>query len=296
MSDASTKPLYEYLPASGGYRTTVSFLPTTDRKGVPHHSDSVKAIQSFYKDNVNELETLVDSLSKEEFQTLVDDELSRFLINSYYAAKQFQAISKGEKERVSDYLKQSLDIQRKILEHEKSIKSSIGIGFRGSLKFSNTQQKAIKELCTLLEGSDKWRSVVYQRVFFTLIEQCAIAIKNKSDEFWKSLNQFPPYEYTKLKKLKDLFQLSENLPEDVIRYIGISRDNLESELRKLRSAVDQSIVDYKDGLHQDNIGFVYQSFKDLMDIQDKLDLMKDSIDGIKDEALKNFRTIRDDKI
>lgn len=294
LSDGSVKPLYEYLPASGGYRTAVSFLPTTDRKGVLHHSDSVKAIQSFYKDKVDELESLVDSLSKEEFRILVDDELSRFLLDSYYEAKRFQAISQGEKERVLNYLKQSLETQRKISEHEKSLKSSIGIGFHGTLKFSAKQQQAIKELCTLLEESDTWRSVVYQRIFFILIDQCAMAIKNESDEFWKSLNQLPPYKYSRLKKLKDLFSFPDQLPEEVFRYIGISRVKLDGELKKLRSVAEQAIKDYKDGLYEYNIGTVCQCFEDLMDLQDRLDTMRKSIDAIKGEKLQQYRTLRAD--
>lgn len=291
-SDESAKPLNEFLPAGGGYRTAVRFLPTTDRKRVLRHSESVEAIRSFYKDRIDELESLADSLSKEEFRMLVDDELSRFLLDSYCESKRFQAISPGEKERVVDYLKQSLETQEKISEQEKMLKSSIGIGFNSSLKFSTEQQQAIKELCTLLEESDTWRSAVYQRIFFIFAEQCAIAIKNKVDEFWKSLNQLPAYEYGKLKKLKGLFSLPDQLPDEVIKYVGVSRDKLAGELKKLRNEAEQAIKDHRDGLHEHNIGTIHHYFKDLMDLQDKLEAMRDGINSMKEETLQRYRKLR----
>ena len=291
-SDESTKPLNEFLPAGGGYRTAVKFLPTTDKKRVLRHSESVEAIRSFYKDRVDELESLVDSLSKEEFRMLVDDELSRFLLDAYYESKRFQVISPGEKERVSDYLKQSLHTHEKISEQEKTLKSSIGIGFDVSLRFSTEQQQAINGMCTLLKESDTWRSVVYQRIFFVFAEQCAIAIKNKADKFWKSLNQLPAYEYDKLRKLKGLFLLPDQFQDEVIRYVGVSRDKLEGELKKLRNEAEQAIKDYRSGLHENNIQTIHYYFKGLIDLQDRLESIRDSIKSMKEEILQRYRELR----
>jgi len=291
-SERSDRPLNEYLPEEGGYRTAVSYLPTTDRKGVLRQSDSVRAIQSFFKDRVADLESLADSLSKEEFRMLVDDELSRFLLDSYYESKRFQAISEGEKKRVLEYLDQSLDLQRKILEEEEALKSSIGIGFEASLKFSSQQTQAISELRALLKGSDTWRSTIYQRVFFTFVEQIAIAIKNKADKFWKSLNQLPTYEYKKLKGLKELFSLPNQLPEDVFRYVGVSRDKFASELNKIQKDMEKKIHDYMGGLHGNNIVAIYNHFKDLMELQERLEDIRNNITSIKGETLQRYRKIK----
>ena len=291
-SERSERPLNEYLPEESGYRTAVRFLPTTDRKGVPRHSDSVRTIQSFFKDRVADLDNLVDLLSKEEFRMLVDDELSRFLSETYYESKRFQAISEGEKKRVLEYLDQSLDIQRKISEEEKALESSIGVGFAASLKFSPEQEKAIDGLRALVDGGDAWRSAVYQRVFFIFVEQIAIAVKNKADGFWKSINELPPDEYRKLKGLEGLFSLPNQLSEDVYRYIDVPRDKFASELNKIRKDVLKKIQDYMSGLHGNNILAVYNHFKDLIDLQEQLEGIRDDITLIKEETLQLYRLIK----
>ena len=267
-------------------------MPTTDRKGVPRHSDSVRTIQSFFKDRIADVDNLIDLLSKEEFRMLVDDELSRFLSETYYEAKRFQAIGEGEKKRVLEYLDQSLDIQRKISEEEKALESSIGIGFAASLKFSPEQEKAVDGLRVLVEGSDTWHSAVYQRVFFIFVEQIALAVKNKADEFWKTISELPPDEYRKLKGLKELFALPNQLSEEVFRYIDVSREKLTPELNRIRKDVSKKNQDYMSGLHGNNILAVYNHFKDLIDLQERLEVIRDDITSIKEETLQWYRRIK----
>lgn len=291
-SERSDRPLNAYLPEESGYRTAVRFLPTTDRKGVPRQSDSVGTIQIFFKDRVANLESLADSVSKEEFQMLADDELSRFLLGAYYESKRFRATSEGEKKRVLEYLNQSLGIQGKILEEEEALKSSIGVGFEASLKFSPEQEQAISGLCALVDESSTWHSAVYQRIFFTFVEQSAIAIKNEADRFWKTINQLPSYEYRKLKGLKELFSLLNQFPEDVFRYIGVSRDKFASDLNKIRKDAEEKIQDFMGGLHGNNIVAVYDHFKDLLDLQERFEGIRDDITSVKEDVLEWYRQIK----
>jgi len=290
-SERSERPLNEYLPEEGGYRTAVRFLPTTHGTlKVPRHSDSVGTIKSFFKDKVTDLENLVDSLSKEEFRMLVDDELSRFLLDAYYESKRFKGISEGEKKRALEYLVQSLDLQKKILDEEEALKSSVGVGFEASLKFSPQEEQAIRGLVPLVEGSDGWSSAVYQRVFFTFVEQSAIAVKNKADRFWKTVNQLPSYEYMKLKGIGDLFSLPGQLRDEVFRYINVSRDRFASELNKMRA--EKRMEDYKDGLHGNNLVAAYNDFKDLIDLQEQVEAITNNISSIKEESLELYRQIK----
>lgn len=295
LADGSGRPLYDYLPTAAGYRTAVGFLPTTDKKGVPRQSESVEGIRSFYEDKIDKLEGIVDSLSKEEFRMLVEDELSRFLLDAYYESRTFQTIGEGEKQRVLQYLRQALETHKKILEEEKSVKAGIRLGFDESLKFSSEQRNAIEELCTLVEGSDSWRSTVYQRIFFKFTEQCAVAIKYKADLFWKSLNQLPTHEYGKLKKLKALFLMPDQLPSEVFRFLKISRDEFKKQLKEMREKAWQEIRSVGNGLHEKNIREISNRFEKLVSVQEKLESIRNDITSIKEETLQKYRDLRVEK-
>lgn len=279
-SERSDRCLYGFLPEFGGYRTAVRFLPITDRKGVPQHSESVNVIQNAYKDLISDLEDLTGLLPKDEFRMLVEDDVSGFILESYYESCGFPGISLGEKKRLIEYLGQALTIQDKILNEENILKESIGIGFEASLKFSPEQQQAIKELLSLIEKADSWRSAVYQRVFFVFAEQIAIAAKEKADEFWKALNQLPSEEHSNLKKVKELLDFPSQFPDEVFRYLSTSRDKLGSELKKMW---EDAVTEAKTigGVHGNNLRTLYEYFKDLIDLQEHLTTIKNDVVSLK---------------
>lgn len=280
-SERPDRPLYSFLPERGGYRTAVRFLPITKRK-VPQHSESVNVIQNAYKDLIIDLEDLAGLVSKDEFITLVEDEISSFILKSYYESRRFRDISPGEKNRLAEYLRQSLKTQKKILDEEKLLKDSVGIGFESSLKFSPEQQQAIKELLSLAEKADSWRSACYQRVFFVFTEQIAIAAKRNADGFWKSLSQLPPEEYKNLKKLKELLSFPDQFPDEVFKYLGILRDKLASELSGMwEGAATEVKTAGIEGVHGGNLKTLCEYFKDLIELQEHLATLRNDVDLLK---------------
>lgn len=293
LAERSGRPLFEFLPETGGYRTAVRFLPTTDRKGAPEHSDSVEALRSQYKDKMDNLEELVKLLSKEEVAYLIEDEVTRYLLQSYHEAQRFKGIAQGEKQRVLDYLRGSLEIQSKILGQEKAFETSIGMGFEASLKFSPEQEQAIQEVQTMIEKADTWRSGVYQRVFLIFTEQLAIGIKEKADAFWKSLNNLPPKEFQDLSKLGDLFSFPDQMPDEVFRYLNISRDKLATALNKRRPEVEKEIQDrHIEGVGQQTIIALHEYFKELIDLREDLEEIKRIIVPVKEQMLDKYSEMR----
>ena len=292
LSERSDRSLYGFLPETGGYRTAVRFLSIIDRKGVPQHSESVNVIQNAYKDLIGDLEDLAGLLPKDEFRILVEDDISSFILDSYYESRRFRGISQGEKKRITEYLDQSLKTQNRILDEEEILKKIIGVGRDASLKFSPDQQQAIKELLSLVEKMDSWRSAVYQRIFFVFAEQIAIAVKAKADEFWKTLNQLPPEEYKSLKKVKELLSFPDQFPEEVFRYLDIPRDRLANELKKMW---EDAVKDVKNatigGVHGSNLRALSEFFKDLITLQEYLTTIKDGLVTLK-EKVQQYANIK----
>jgi hypothetical protein len=293
-AERSDRPLFEFLPEAAGYRTAIRFLPTFDRRGIPGHSDSVEAIRGQYKDRIDDnIEVLGKLLSKEEVVNLVEDELTRYLLQSYHEAQRFKGIAPGEKQTILEYLRSSLETQNKILGQEQALKTSIGIGFEASLKFSPEQEQAIRELQATVEKADTWRSGVYQRVFIVFAEQLATGIKGKADAFWKVLNNLPSKEFQDLSKLGDLFSFPDQMPDEVFKYLNISRDKLASELKNRRSEVEKEIQDKDiEGLGPQTIVDLHGYFNDLISLKEDLEELKKDIIPMKEEMLNKYREMR----
>jgi hypothetical protein len=292
LAERTGRSLFEFLPEKGGYRTAISFLPATDRKGVPRHSESIETIRSQYKDKMDALEELVKLLSKEEILNLVEDELTRYLLQTYHDAQKFSPLAQGEKETIADYLRNSLEKQRKILEQEQSLKAGIGIGFEASLKFSPEQEQAIRELLAIIEKADAWRSVIYQRVFLIFVEQLAIGIKENADRCWKSLNELPPEKFQDLSRLGDLLTLPDQMPEEIFKYLNISRDKLASELKKKRAEIEKEIQSKSiGGLGPLTIDALHEYFGELIALRENAEELRKSIVPIREELLSRYREL-----
>jgi len=292
-AERSGRPLFEFLPEAGGYRTAVRFLPTTDRKGVPQHSESVEAIRNCYKGLTDDLSALANlGVSRDEFRTLVEDELSQYLLESYYESSKFKGITGGEKQRVLDYLRQALEIHQKILCEHEALRESLGIGIDPSLKFSREQEEAIRGLQSLVEKTDTWRSIVYQRVLFVFVEQIATNIKMKVDEFWKVLNTLPPEKYRNLKGLEELFSLPNRLSEETVKYLDLHRDKFSDELMKMKQETLNVIkANGIEGVTLGNIAAVHEYFGDLIFLKDYLQEMNGDIQALKGD-LQNYNEVR----
>lgn len=292
-AERSVKPLFEFLPEAGGYRTAIRFLPIIDRKGIPRHNDSVEAISNQYKDRIDDIDGLGKLLSREEFVNLVEDELTRYLLQSYHKAQRFKGIAPGDKKIVLEHLRSSLGTQSKILEHEQALKTSIGVGFETSLRLSPEQEQAIRELQTMVEKADMWRSGVYQRVFIVFAEQLAMGIKAKTDKFWKALNTLPPREFQDLSKLGDLFSFPDQMPDEVFKYLNISRDMIASELNGRRSEVEKEIQDkHIEGLGPQTIIALHEYFNNLISLKENLEELRNGITPVKEELLNRYRQMR----
>lgn len=292
-AERSDRPLFEFLPETGGYRTAIRFLPTIDRKGTPGHNDSVEAIRSQYKDRIDDIEGLGKLLSKEEVVNLVEDELTRYLLQSYHEAQRFKGIAPGEKKTVLEYLRSSLETQSKILGQEQALKTSIGIGFEASLRFSPEQDQAVRELQAMVGKADTWRSAVYQRVFIVFAEQLATGIKGRADAFWKALSNLPPKEFQDLSKLGDLFSFPDQMSDEVFKYLNISRDKLASGLKSRRSEVEKEIQDrHIEGLGPQTIVALHEYFSDLISLKEDLEELKKDIIPVKEELLSKYREMR----
>jgi hypothetical protein len=293
LAERSGRPLSEFLPEKGGYRTAVSFLPTTDRKGAPRHSDSVEAIRGQYKDKMDDLEELVRLLAKEEITNLVEDELTRYLLQSYHDAQRFKSIAQGEKQVTLEYLRGALETQSKILKQEQALKASIGMGFEASLRFSPEQEKAVRELQATIEKADTWRSAVYQRAFFIFVEQLAIGIKENADTFWKFLNGLPPKEFQDLSKLSDLPSFPDQMPQEVFGYLSITRDKLASELKRKKAEIEKEIQNRQiGGLGPSTITALHGYFKDLIALREDLDELKKGMVPLKENLMSRYREMR----
>jgi len=293
LAERSGKPLFDFLPEKGGYRTAVGFLPATDRKGAPRHNESIETIRSQYKEKMDDLEELVRLLAKEEISNLVEDELTRYLLQSYHDAQKFKSIAHGEKETTIEYLASSLEIQGKILEQDLSLKTAIGRGFEASLKFSPEQEQAFRDLREMLGKADKWRSIVYQRVFLVFAEQLAIGIKANADAFWKTLNNLPPKEFQDLNKLGDLFSFPDNMPEEVFKYLAVSRDKLATELKTMRAEIEKEIQNkHIEGLGPQSIKALHEHFKDLIDLKEHLEQIREALTPMKEQILNKYRDMR----
>jgi len=294
LVERAGKPLLNFLPEKGGYRTSISFLPTTDRKGVPRQSDSIEAIRNQYKDKTDDLGELVRLVTKEEISYLVEDELTKYLLQSYHDSQKFRAITPGEKETICEYLQNALETQRKILEQEGNLKLAIGMGVEASLKFSTEQEQAIRDLREMIEKADKWRSVIYQRVFFTFAEQLATGVKEKADEFWKTLNNLPPEDYRDLVGLAQLLSFPDQMSEGLFKYIGISRDKVSNEIKKKKAEIEKDVQGANiDGLEPQNVRTVHEYYEDLTSLKVNLEKANAELTAI-EEILNEYRQIRRD--
>jgi len=292
LVERAGKPLLDYLPEKGGYRTSIGFLPTTDRKGVPRHSDSVEAVRIQFREKMDDIRELVKLVTREEIQYLVNDDLTKYLLQAYHDSQKFKPISAGEKDTISEYLTNALESQRKILEQEQKLKQGIGMGFEASLKFSPEQEQAINDLQGIVEKVDQWRSVVHQRVFFVFAEQLSTGIKSKADDFWKTLNNLPPEEYVDLIGLSQLFSFPDELPDEIFKYISISRDKLNIEIKKKKSEVKKTIENAGiEGLEPQNIRALHEFYNDLINLKVNLLRAKTEVAPI-GQMLNDYRKIR----
>jgi len=293
LAERTGKPLFDFLPERGGYRTAVRFLPTINRKGVPEHNDSVEAVRLQYGGKITHLEELTGFVSKDEIANLVEDDLTKYLLQSCHEAYRFGPIAQGEKKRVQEYLEGALQIQSNITGYEKTLKAGIGIGFEGSLKFSPEQVQKLQELLGTVEKAESWRSPVYQRVFFVFAEQLAIGIKEAADEFWKILNNLPPEEFRDLNELHLLFSCLDGMPEEVFKYLGLTRDKLSNELNKKRPDIQKELQSKGiEGLGPANIRQVHEHFDELIDLKVHLENVEATISPMKDAMLERYRKLR----
>lgn len=290
-SERTEDPLQEFLPEIGGFRTAVRFLPI-ERKGGLQHSESVAVVRDFYRELIDDLDELADLLPKDEFTMLVDDDLSKFLLGAFYDARRFSGVSDGDKKRLIEYLSQSSETQRKTLEQEQILKESISIGLENSLKFSPEQEQAIQQLLSIVTMMDSWHSNVYKQVFFLFAEQISIAIKQRADGFWKSLNELPSIQYKELKELKQLFLLLEVLPEGVFRFLGKSRDEFAKALEKMKEeACNEMSKEDIAGIDKNNIIRVHEFFSDLIDLQENLGSIRSTFDWLQ-STLQEYNKVR----
>lgn len=293
LAGKTGRSLFEFLPERGGFRTAVRFLPTINRKGVPEHNDSVEAVRLQYSDKMTHLEELTRLVSKEEISTLVEDELTKYLLQTCHEAHRFRPIAQGEKKLILEYLQSALKIQTNITKHEETLKAGIGIGFEGSLKFSPEQVQRLQELLTTVENADGWRSPVYQRLFLVFAEQLARGVKEAADEFWKTLNSLPPEEFRDLSELHLLFSHLDNMPEEVFKYLGLTRDKLASELNKKRSEIQKEVQSKNiEGLGPHNIRTVHEYFDELTGLKANLESIEATISPMKEDMLERYRKLR----
>jgi len=293
LAERAGRPLFGFLPERGGFRTAVRFLPTTNRKDVLEHNDSVEAIRVQYSDKMTYLEELTKLVSKEEISTLVEDELTKYLLQTCHEAHRFRPITQGEKNRIAEYLQSAIEIQSNITKHEETLKAGIRIGFEGSLKFSPEQVQKLGELLTTVESADGWRSPVYQRIFLVFAEQLATGAKEAADEFWKTLNSLPPEEFRDLNELNLLFSHLDRMPEEVFKYLGLTRDKLASELNKKRSEIQNEVQSKNiEGLGPQNIRTIHEYFDELIGLKANLESIEATISPLKEDMLERYRKMR----
>ena len=295
LSERSQDPLQEFLHELGGYRSAVRFLPKSDRKNSFQDSESVSVIRGYYCKLQTDLEELSTLLSIEEFMLLADDELSQFLLKAFYEGKRFKGINTATKDDLHDYLEQSLDIQKRIKSESQVIHESIGVGFEGSLSFSSSQELAIAELQGMLDQIESWSSPVYQEIFAVFAEQICTNIKARADENWKELNRLHQFQYDQLKKLSELFTLPNNLPEDLFKFIGLSRQNFAKALEKMREEAYEKMGNLNViGLNLQNMNSAHDCFSDLIELHESLNEMKNSFENLKGQ-LEKYNSIGREK-
>ena len=293
QAERTGRPLFDFLPDRGGYRTAVRYLPTINKKGVPEHNDSVESIRLQYADKATQLKELNALVSKDEVSELVEDDLAKYLLQCCHEAHRFKPIAQGEKKLIQQYLQGALKIQKDIATYEETLRAGIGIGFEGSLKFSPEQLRKLQDLLGVVAQAEGWRSNVYQRVFFVFAEQLAARSKEAADECWKTLNSLPPEELRDLNELRLLFSGLDALPEEVFRYIGVTRDKLCDELEKKRAEIQREVAQRGiEGLGPANIRTIHEYFGDLIEIRAHLDSIKATILPIKNEMLERYRKLR----
>ncbi len=293
LAERTGRPLFEFLPERGGFRTAVRFLPTINRRGILEYNDSVEAIRQQYSEKMTRLEELTTLVTKEEISNLVEDELTRYLLQTCHEAHKFRPIAQGEKNQIKEYLQSALEIQSSIAKYEETLKAGIGIGFEGSLKFSTEQVQRLRELLTTAENADSWRSPVYQRVFFVFAEQLATGTKETADEFWKTLNNLPPEEFRDLNELHQLFTHLDEMPEEIFKYLGLTRDKFASELNKKKAEIWKEVQSkHIEGFSPQNIRTVHEYFEDLIDLKTNLESIEANILPIKEDMLERYRKLR----
>ena len=173
------------------------------------------------------------------------------------------------------------------------MKDGIGIGFEGSLKFSPEQVQRLRELLATVENADTWRSAVYQRVFLVFAEQLATGIKEAADTFWKTLNSLPPEEFQDLSKLHLLFSHLDEMPEEVFKYIGLTRDKLASALNKKRSEIQKEVQSKNiEGLGPQNIRTLHEYFDELINLKVNLESIETTISPMKEDMLERYKKLR----
>ena len=271
------------------------FLPKSDRKNSFQDSESVSVIRGHYCKLQTDLEELSTLLSIEDFMLLADDELSQFLLKAFYKGKRFKGTNTATKDDLHDYLEQSLDTQKRIKSESQVIHESIGVGFEGSLSFSSSQELAIAELQGMLDQIESWSSPVYQEIFAVFAEQICTNIKARADENWKELNRLHQFQYDQLKKLSELFTLPNNLPEDLFKFIGLSRQNFAKALEKMREEAYEKMGNLNViGLNLQNMNSAHDCFSDLIELHESLNEMKNSFENLKGQ-LEKYNSIGREK-
>ncbi len=284
-SERSDRPLYEMLPESGGYRTAVGYLPTSE-KGIARHSESVAGVRDSYSLVVDELKDLSLMLSKEEFTKLAEEEISRFLLEAFYESTRFESVRAGEKERLVEHLRQLLGIHKNILQQEATLRSTIGVGFDPALKFSPEEAQALDGLLRSVESIGLWHSAVYQRVFLTFAEQIIFSAKKKADEYQKKLNELPEYEYGELMKIQELRRMSDSFPDEAFRFLGVSRDELRNKVQETWQETSKELGAKTSGINPSNTREAYEKFKQLIELHAALSSVKGQIEYVAEKKSK----------
>lgn len=94
-----------------------------------------------------------------------------------------------------------------------------------------------------------------------------------------------------MKKVKELLSFPDQFPDEIFRYLDISRDKFASELKKLW---ERSVTEVKniEGIQGGNLKSLYEYFEDLIELHKQLTTLRSNTVSLK-EKIQQYAKIKE---